>query len=55
MDNKEIKCPKCENTDVVHHGFKITISGGKRQRYMCGKGHTFYFDNNKSEVKRNGK
>ena len=36
-------CPKCGSKQIVRFGFIPTVKGGgKKQRYRCEKGHTFY-------------
>ena len=38
-----MECPKCKNREIMKYGTIPTVkSGGRRQRYRCGKGHTFY-------------
>lgn len=39
-----MKCPRCGNTDIVKLGKHRTLRG-RKQRYLCLKGHTFYDKN----------
>lgn len=41
-----MKCPKCGDAKYIKHGI-IETTKGRRQRYMCPKGHTYYADNDK--------
>lgn len=37
----KMNCPRCRSTDIRKIGHIITLRG-KKQRYICSKGHTFY-------------
>jgi transposase-like protein len=44
-------CPRCGSDDIRKMGHQITLRG-KKQRYLCHKGHTFYDKNDYYKKKR---